>query len=184
MWDIWQLAAGPQLGAFTRGSPTLQLNRTSVFSIGHVGFRRRQCRNWLWVESLANEIGGLDFVTIIYVLSAIDRTHMQRAVQRLARLLKVGGLLFFRDYAAGDMAQHRFDARGAKNKLDSETYARGLCSHSLFQVSFPVTRSGAGEGTLAHYFTHDEIRSLFEHDGMLEQKQLITVRLLVPSLQT
>lgn len=130
MYDTCQLADGPQLGAFTRGSPTSQLNRMSVFFTGHFRFRRRQCRSWLWVESLAREVGGLDFVTIIYVLSAIDRDDMRRAVERLAKLLKVGGLLFFRDYAAGDMAQHRFDARGAKNKLDNETYARGPCFHT------------------------------------------------------
>lgn len=93
---------------------------------------------------------------MIYVLSALEPTAMRAAVTRLARLLKPGGLFFFRDYASGDMAQERFNARGAKNKRDEHTYARG-------------------EGTLAHYFTRDEVRSLFEDDGLLRHTQLTTV---------
>ncbi|KAJ8599406.1 hypothetical protein CTAYLR_009698 [Chrysophaeum taylorii] len=113
--------------------------------------------DWDWVESLARDIGGLDFVTMVYVLSAIEPRDMRRSVRRLARLLKPAGLLFFRDYAAGDMAQGRFDARGDKNKLGQDTYARG-------------------EGTLARYFALDEVQSLFEDDGLFEHTQLTTVK--------
>lgn len=113
-------------------------------------------QSWKWLEELARQTGGLDFVTMVYVLSAIDQKHMRRAVRRLAKLLKIGGLLFFRDYAAGDMAQSRFDSRGEKNVTEQGVYTRG-------------------EGTLAHYFTKEEVRSVFEDDGLLEAKEITLV---------
>ena len=111
---------------------------------------------WTWLETLAKEVGGLHFVTLIYVLSAVEPQNMQKAVVRLAELLRPGGLFFFRDYAEGDMKQTRFDEKGTKNKLNKETYKRG-------------------EGTYAHYFSSDELRHLFESDGLLETLDLVNV---------
>ena len=110
-----------------------------------------------WLEGIAKDIGGLDFVTLIYVLSAIEPNDMRPVIRRLANLLRPGGLLFVRDYAAGDMKQSRFDQKGAKMK-DNVTYQRG-------------------EGTFAHYFTIDELRSLCCDDGVpLNPIQLMNVQ--------
>jgi len=109
-----------------------------------------------WLDATARDLGGLHFVTLVYVLSAIqDPADMRRAVVRLARLLRPGGLFFFRDYAAGDMKQSHFDQR--RQTLADGTYRRG-------------------EGTFAHYFHQAELTDLFQHDGLLCQTQLLNVR--------
>jgi len=109
-----------------------------------------------WLDDLARQIGGLHFVTLVYVLSALQNpADMRRAVVRLARLLRPGGLFFFRDYAAGDMKQAHFDER-PHNALPDGTYRRG-------------------EGTFAHYFEKPELQALFESDGLLVRTQLVNV---------
>uniref|UniRef100_A0A7S3NJL3 Methyltransferase-like protein n=1 Tax=Aureoumbra lagunensis TaxID=44058 RepID=A0A7S3NJL3_9STRA len=97
---------------------------------------------WHWLEDLALEIGGFHFLTLIYVISAIPSHLMRSTVVRVTKLLRPGGLIFFRDYAAGDMKQARFDKRGSKNKVTHQTYKRG-------------------EGTLAHYFSLEDVNNLF-----------------------
>eukprot|EP00628_Pelagophyceae_sp_CCMP2097_P004500 CAMPEP_0184103614 /NCGR_PEP_ID=MMETSP0974-20121125/13942_1 /TAXON_ID=483370 /ORGANISM="non described non described, Strain CCMP2097" /LENGTH=322 /DNA_ID=CAMNT_0026406585 /DNA_START=1 /DNA_END=969 /DNA_ORIENTATION=- len=104
---------------------------------------------WAWLEALAAARGGLEFATMVFVLSALSRADMPRAILRVAALLKPGGLLFFRDYGSGDLAQQRLAAstlaRGGT--VDGETYERG-------------------EGTLSHYFSLDECRELFDVGGL------------------
>ncbi|XP_010511568.1 PREDICTED: methyltransferase-like protein 6 isoform X2 [Camelina sativa] len=43
-------------------------------------------------------IGGLDFVTLIFTLSAVPKERMPRAIKECFAVLKPGGLLLFRDY--------------------------------------------------------------------------------------
>ncbi|XP_025900788.1 methyltransferase-like protein 8 isoform X3 [Nothoprocta perdicaria] len=50
----------------------------------------------------------LDVILLVFVLSAIHPDRMQRVVNRLAKLLKPGGMLLFRDYGRYDMSQLRF----------------------------------------------------------------------------
>mgnify|MGYP002004599087 CR=1 FL=1 len=95
---------------------------------------------WAAVEALADALGGLHFVTFVFVLSALEAAQMVAAVRRAARLLRPGGLLFFRDYGAGDLAQRRLDDRGQTD--GAGTYERG-------------------EGTLARYFSLEEVGDLF-----------------------
>mmetsp|Transcript_15421 Transcript_15421/g.50445 ORF Transcript_15421/g.50445 Transcript_15421/m.50445 type:complete len:315 (-) Transcript_15421:64-1008(-) len=109
-----------------------------------------------WLDALATDLGGLHFVTLIYVLSAVEPADMRRAVRRLAKLLRPGGLLFFRDYAQGDMKQSRFDHRGRKNHGKDNSYKRG-------------------EGTFAYYFELDEVKALFCDDDLLDVLQLTNV---------
>ena len=73
---------------------------------------------WEAVRAFARRRGGLDVVTLVFVLSALEQDAMPRAVRRLSQLLKPGGLLFFRDYGAGDLAQKRFDDKRAANDAD------------------------------------------------------------------
>ena len=69
---------------------------------------------------------------------------MPVAAARAARLLRPGGLLFFRDYGSGDLAQQRLEDKG---QTDGEgTYERG-------------------EGTLARYFSLSEAEAVFADAG-------------------
>ena len=92
---------------------------------------------WAWVEALAAAVGGLHFVTMVFVLSALEGDEIPRAVARASSLLRPGGLAFFRDYGAGDLAQRRLEAKG-------QTDGAG--------------RYERGEGTLARYRCRAENR--------------------------
>ncbi|KAG1679635.1 hypothetical protein FOA52_006152 [Chlamydomonas sp. UWO 241] len=91
--------------------------------------------------------GSVDFVTMVFVLSAISPEAMDRAVANVARVLKRGsGLLLFRDYARGDMAQDKHQASGVK-KLAEDFYVRG-------------------DGTRCYYFSEDFLSALFGRHGL------------------
>jgi methyltransferase-like protein 6 len=63
------------------------------------------------------------------------------------KVLKPGGLVFFRDYAVGDEAQHRFAGQeDSKKKLAENFYVRQ-------------------DGTRAYFFTKETVRLLFERNG-------------------
>ncbi|KAM7334448.1 hypothetical protein ACRRTK_007768 [Alexandromys fortis] len=66
--------------------------------------------------------GSLDVVVLIFVLSAIVPDKMQKAISRLSRLLKPGGVMLLRDYGRYDMAQLRFK----KDELHALFTAAGL----------------------------------------------------------
>lgn len=65
--------------------------------------------------------GDADFVTLIFVLSAVPPDRQVRGLCNLFKVLKPGGRLLFRDYAIGDMAQKRF---ASKNKIDENYFVR------------------------------------------------------------
>lgn len=58
------------------------------------------------------------FATLVFVLSAVPPERQENAVRALAKLLKPGGRILFRDYAEGDMAQARF----AKSSTIADNY--------------------------------------------------------------
>lgn len=96
------------------------------------------------------EIAGCeaDLATLIFVLSAIAPAKMVCALRAVAKGLKRGGVCLLRDYASGDGAQKRYmEAAGAKR-----LYPELPC----------FVRA---DGTLAYYFTEDELCSLFDQAG-------------------
>lgn len=96
---------------------------------------------------LADVSNGVDFVTALWTLSAVPPgEQLRRAAQGLARLLKGGGLLFVRDYAVDDMRQHKFERGG--RCVEGRLYLRG-------------------DGTFAYFFEADELRQLFEREGLV-----------------
>merc|ERR1712083_475840 len=85
----------------------------------------------------------MHFVTSLFVLSAIDPSQHGAVVARLRSRLRPGGMVLFRDYGRGDLAQLRF---GPGHWLGDDLYVRG-------------------DGTLAAFFTTEGLRALFEAAG-------------------
>lgn len=87
----------------------------------------------------------MDFVLLIFTLSAIHPSAHEHVLRKIAASLKPGGFLFFRDYARMDMAQLRFKP---EQTVEQNTYLRG-------------------EGTYAHFFTEERLRALVENAGLV-----------------
>eukprot|EP00958_Prasinococcus_capsulatus_P010993 scaffold1083_cov376-Prasinococcus_capsulatus_cf.AAC.4 len=77
---------------------------------------------------------------------------MKASIRNVASVLKPGGHLFVRDYAAGDLAQRRLQPK-SKRQLDhsAELYVRG-------------------DGTRAFYFSEERIMELFACDELFTQQ--------------
>ncbi|NWS06629.1 METL2 protein, partial [Motacilla alba] len=99
----------------------------------------------------------LDVILLVFVLSTIHPDRMQRVVNRLAKLLKPGGMLLFRDYGRYDTAQLRFK--------------EGRCLSENFYVR--------GDGTRVYFFTKEEVWNMFTLAGLSEVQNLIDRRLQV-----
>ncbi|XP_052186377.1 uncharacterized protein LOC127797481 isoform X2 [Diospyros lotus] len=90
--------------------------------------------------------GGVDFVTLIFTLSAVPRHRMPTAISACFSILKPGGLLLFRDYGLYDMTMLRF---GPERKVGFREYMRS-------------------DGTRSYFFCLDSVRDLFVHAGFIE----------------
>jgi methyltransferase-like protein 6 len=84
---------------------------------------------------------SFDFITLIFMLSAIEFDKQQQVIHNVIDLLKPGGILFFRDYGFGDLAQKRFKD---VNVLDKGNYART-------------------DGTMSYFFSIDRMHQLFQN---------------------
>ncbi|XP_021773224.1 methyltransferase-like protein 6 isoform X1 [Chenopodium quinoa] len=91
-------------------------------------------------------LGGVDFVTLIFTLSAIPPERMATAIMECFSVLKPGGLLFFRDYGLYDMTMLRFEP---DKRVGFRHYMRS-------------------DGTLSYFFDLDGARNLFVGVGFNE----------------
>ncbi|KAI3705293.1 hypothetical protein L1987_75528 [Smallanthus sonchifolius] len=91
-------------------------------------------------------IGGMDFVTLIFTLSAVLLHRMSMAVAECFSVLKPGGLLLFRDYGLYDMTMLRFEA---DQRVGFREYKRS-------------------DGTRSYFFSLDIARDLFLGAGFIE----------------
>lgn len=85
------------------------------------------------------EEGSVDVVLMIFIFSALSPTEWDKALNNTFRVLKPGGLVCFRDYGRGDLAQVRFK-KG--RYLDENFYIRG-------------------DGTRVYFFEKDELARLW-----------------------
>ncbi|PQP93289.1 methyltransferase-like protein 6 [Prunus yedoensis var. nudiflora] len=91
-------------------------------------------------------IGGVDFVTLIFTLSALPLQRMPESIKECFSVLEPGGLLFFRDYGLYDMSMLRFEM---DKRVGFREYMRS-------------------DGTRSYFFCLDTVRNLFVGAGFTE----------------
>ncbi|KAK9735253.1 hypothetical protein RND81_04G194000 [Saponaria officinalis] len=91
-------------------------------------------------------LGGVDFVTLVFTLSAVPPERMAAAIMECFSVLKPGGLLLFRDYGLYDMTMLRFEP---EKRVGFRHYIRA-------------------DGTYSYFFDLDATRDLFVGVGFTE----------------
>ncbi|CAK7198274.1 hypothetical protein SEUCBS139899_000934 [Sporothrix eucalyptigena] len=88
-------------------------------------------------ESMPPGLGpaSVDVAILVFIFSALSPSQWKQAVENVARLVKPGGTVCFRDYGRGDLAQVRF-RKG--RYLEENFYIRG-------------------DGTRVYFFEKDEL---------------------------
>lgn len=100
-------------------------------------------------ETLPPDLGeaSVDVAVMVFVFSALAPSQWARAVDNVYRVLKPGGLVCFRDYGRGDLAQVRF-RKG--RYLEENFYIRG-------------------DGTRVYFFDQEELASIWSGEKVAAQ---------------
>lgn len=94
------------------------------------------------------EVGSVDIVVMIFIFSALSPSQWKQALNNVWNVLKPGGIVLFRDYGRGDLAQVRFK-KG--RYLEENFYVRG-------------------DGTRVYFFEKDELERIWT--GNLSNEQV------------
>eukprot|EP01135_Chromosphaera_perkinsii_P006120 Nk52_evm2s406 gene=Nk52_evmTU2s406 len=108
-------------------------------------------------DTLNKTVGDstVDIATMIFILSAVEPEKMKDALAHVARTLKPGGLVLFRDYGLFDHAMLRFNPG---HKMGDRFYVRQ-------------------DGTFSYYFGKvEELKSLMADAGLEEEQCEYVVR--------
>ncbi|TNN13206.1 Methyltransferase-like protein isoform 1 [Schistosoma japonicum] len=100
---------------------------------------------------------SLDFLILVFVLSAVNPELFHCTLQNLVTYLKPGGVLLFRDYGRFDLAQLRFKT--------------GQCLKDNFYMR--------SDGTRVYFFTQEELHNLFTDVGLEKIQNKVDRRLIV-----
>lgn len=103
------------------------------------------------------EPNSVDIVIMVFVFLALHPDQWKHAVNNLAKILKPGGEIVFRDYGRYDLAQVRFKK---DRLLDDNFYIRG-------------------DGTRVYFFTEEELREIFCENGPFNEAKIATDRRLL-----
>ncbi len=101
-----------------------------------------------------------DIVIMVFIFSALSPKQWPQAVKNIQRLLKPGGVLLFRDYGRGDLAQVRFK-KG--RYLEENFYIRG-------------------DGTRVYFFEKDELADIWTTPKENENGELVPTGFVVEHL--
>lgn len=108
---------------------------------------------------------GVNFVTAVWTLSALPSRARLRAAQALASALCPGGTLYIRDYAHGDMREHRFSEAGRRVHAPVDDDFTNDGDEAVASEDSRLFLRG--DGTYAYFFTTDEIRTMFTGHGLV-----------------
>ncbi|KAI0741875.1 methyltransferase [Daedaleopsis nitida] len=109
------------------------------------------------------ELGTLDIVVLIFVMSALHPTEWVNAVSNVHKLLKPGGRLLFRDYGRYDLTQLRF--KGGR-LLDDNFYIRGDKTRVYFFELDELALLFTGHPAPAALREHRPVQVIEEHDDL------------------
>ena len=145
----------PPRGAHAAGGDSSgDSSSTSSSSSGGRGRYARQLAQWC-APPPAQLAGGMAATLCMFVLSALHPRHHGAALRHALATLRPGGELLFRDYGLYDLAQLRADEDAL---LTPRLHARG-------------------DGTLAYYFSVEELAALLEAAGfVVDEVAYVTIR--------
>ncbi|KAK1289983.1 hypothetical protein QJS10_CPB18g01634 [Acorus calamus] len=109
-------------------------------------FRENKVEDLKDLSGICCCIGGVDFVTMIFTLSAVPLEKMPHVITECWSILKPGCFLLFRDYGLYDLTMLRFPPI---QKMGFREYMRS-------------------DGTLSYFFSLDVVRDLFCGAGFIE----------------
>jgi tRNAThr (cytosine32-N3)-methyltransferase len=93
---------------------------------------------------------SVDVVVLIFIFSALAPSQWKQAVENVWQLLKPGGIVLFRDYGRGDLAQVRFK--------------KGRWMEENFYVR--------GDGTRVYFFDEDELKHIWSDHNENSNEEL------------